>query len=577
MAKQMVFETDAREKVLAGVQKLAKAVTSTLGPRGRNAILDKGWGAPTITKDGVSVAEEVELSDPYEQMGAQLVKEVASQTSDKAGDGTPTATLLTEAIFSRGLRAVAAGVSPARLNAGIRAATEAIGKQLGKASQPVEAGDIQSVATISANNDASVGKLIADAMKKVGKDGVITVEEGKSVETAIELVEGMQFDRGFLSAHFVTNPDEMECDYEKPLVLVHEDKITNVQKLLPLLEAAKEAKKPLFIIAEDIESEALATLVVNKMRGIINCCAVKAPGYGERRKAMLQDIAVLTGGIAVMKDSGKELDEITIKDLGTASRITITSDTTTITKGAGKRAAVEARVGLIRNEIEARTLGYDREKFQGGLAKLTGCIAQMNVGGATDTEVKERKALIEDALHATRAAIEEGILPGGGFALLRSRACLKRVKTGTDEDFDMGVEVVFDALERPVFAIAENAGHDGAVVAHRALQEKSKSWGFDSPKGEYCDLLECGIVDPAKVTRTALQNASSVAQLLLTTDAMIADKPEPKGAGGGEMEGMDGMDGMGGRGGGMPGMGGGMPGMGGGMPGMGGMGGGMGF
>jgi len=563
MAKQMVFQADAREKIKNGVQKLAKAVTSTLGPRGRNAILDKGWGAPTITKDGVTVAEEIELTDPYEQMGASLVKEVASRTSDKAGDGTTTATLLTEAIFSQGLRAITAGHSPARLNRGMRAAVEEVTSQLTRAAKSIQ-GTAEIVATwrISANNDPAVGKLIGHAMDKVGKDGVITVEEGKSLETDIELVEGMQFDRGFLSAHFVTNSEEMECELEKPLILVHEGKISNVQKLLPLLEAAKESKRPLLIIAEDVESEALATLVVNRIRGIVQTCAVKAPGYGERRKAMLQDIAILTGGVAVMNDLGKELDQLTLSELGTAKRIVITNDTTTVVGGAGKRTDVEARVAQIRNEIDATTSDYDREKLQERLAKLTGGIAQVNVGGATDTEVKERKALIEDALHATRAAVEEGILPGGGVALLRARNALKKLH-GDDEDFNVGCDIIFEALSRPIRAIAENAGFDGDVVAHRVQREKNKTYGYDSLKGEYTDMLEAGIVDPAKVTKAALQNAASVAMLLLTTDALIANKPEPAKAGPEGMEGMDEMGGMGGMGGGMGGMGGGMPGMGG--------------
>ena len=571
MAKQMVFETDAREAILQGVQKLAKAVTSTLGPRGRNAVLDKGWGAPTITKDGVTVAEEIELTDPYEQMGAQLVKEVASQTSDKAGDGTTTATLLTEAIFTQGLRAVTAGAAPARINAGLRAGATAVVAALEKQAKPIsETAEIRQVATISANNQASIGKLIGDAMMKVGKDGVITVEDGKSLETAIDVVEGMQFDRGFLSAHFVTNAEEMECEFEKPLILVHEGKISNIQKLLPLLEAVKNAKKSLLIIAEDVESEALATLVVNKIRGVVNSCAVKAPGYGDRRKAMLQDLAILTGAQAIMKDTGTELDQVRLQDLGTAKRVVITNDATTVVGGAGARDAVAGRVAQIRAEVENTTSDYDREKLQERLARLTGGIAQINVGGATETEVKERKALIEDALHATRAAIEEGVLPGGGFALLRAREAVKKAKTG-EEEFDMGLDILFEALARPAMAIANNAGYDGSLVAHRVLREKNANYGFDSQQGEYCDMLEAGIVDPAKVTKAALQNAVSVAQLLLTTDALIANKPEP--AKGGGHEGMDGMDGMGGMGDmGMGGMGGGMGGMGGGMPGMGGMG-----
>jgi len=548
MAKQMVFQSDARDAIKSGVQKLAKAVTSTLGPRGRNAVLDKGWGAPTITKDGVTVAEEIELSDPYEQMGAALVKEVASRTSDKAGDGTTTATLLTEAIFTQGLRAITAGHSPILVNAGLRAGVEAIVKELERVARPIkDNSEIRQVATISANNNAAVGKLIGEAMEKVGKDGVITVEEGKELETRTELVEGMQFDRGFLSAHFVTNPDDLECELEKPLVLVHEGKISNVQKLLPLLEAVKNAKRPLLIIAEDVESEALATLVVNKLRGVVHTCAVKAPGYGDRRKAMLQDIAIVTGATALMNDLGKDLDKIKIAELGTAKRVVVTNDTTTIFDGAGKKAEVDARVGQIRAEIETTTSDYDKEKLQERLAKLTGGIAQINVGGATETEVKERKALIEDALHATRAAVEEGILPGGGFALLRARSVLKKVRKSDDDHFNAGLDILHEALSRPAKAIADNAGFDGDVVSHRSLQNDSPNWGFDSLAGEHCDMIKSGIVDPAKVTKAALQNAVSVAQLLLTTDALIANKPEPKKKGpGGQGGGMEGMDEMGG-------------------------------
>jgi chaperonin GroEL len=548
MAKQMVFESDARAKIQSGVKKLAKAVTSTLGPRGRNAVLDKGWGAPTITKDGVTVAEEIELTDPFEQMGAALVKEVASQTSSKAGDGTTTATVLAEAIFCQGLRAITAGASPAKLGAALRAGTDAVVRELERLTKKVTGNEeIRQVASISANNDAAIGKLLGEAMEKVGKDGVITVEEGKGLETEIDLVEGMQFDRGFLSPHFVTHPDTMECIYEKPLILVHENKISNVQKLLPLLEAAKQANRTLVILAEDVESEALATLVVNKIRGVVNCVAVKAPGYGDRRKAMLQDIAVLTGGAAVMKDTGQELDQIRIKDLGTAKRVVINNDTTTLVGGAGARTAVEARVAEIRAEIETTTSDYDREKLQERLAKLTGGIAEIRVGGATETEVKERKALIEDALHATRAAVEEGILPGGGVALLRAREVLRRLRRSDDDDFNMGLDLLHTALARPAEAIAENAGHDGAVVTSRILREKNPNWGFDSLRGEYVDMLKAGIVDPLKVTRAALTNAVSVAALLLSTDALIANKPEPtKAAKGGPEGGMEGMDEMGG-------------------------------
>jgi chaperonin GroEL len=549
MAKQMLFEADARDAIRRGVEKLARAVTSTLGPRGRNAVLDKGWGAPTITKDGVTVAEEIELSDPYEQLGAQLVKEVASKTSDKAGDGTTTATLLTEAIYSQGLRAITSGASPARLHAALRDGTAAIVEQLGKSSKKIGGNaEIRQVATISANNDIAIGELIGDAMDKVGKDGVITCEEGKGLATEIDIVEGMQFDRGYLSAHFVTNPDEMTVEYEKPLILVHENKISNLQKLLPLLEAVKGANRPLLIICEDVESEALATLVVNRLRGIVQCVAVKAPGYGDRRKAMLEDLAALTGAQAVMKDLGVELDQLRLKDLGSCKKVIITSENTTIVGGAGNKAAVDTRVVQIRNEIEGTTSDYDREKLQERLAKLTGGIAQINVGGATETEVKERKALIEDALHATRAAIEEGILPGGGVALLRARDVLKKLRREDDVDYNLGLDLLYAAVARPCEMIAENAGHDGKVVISRVLRENKPAWGFDALKGVYGDMLKAGIVDPAKVTKAALQNAVSVAGLLLTTDALIVTKKEPKkaSAGGGHGGGMD--DEMGGGG-----------------------------
>ncbi|MCK6444980.1 MAG: chaperonin GroEL [Planctomycetes bacterium] len=549
MAKQMVFEADARDAIRRGVEKLAKAVTSTLGPRGRNAVLDKGWGAPTVTKDGVSVAEEIQLTDPYEHMGAQLVKEVASKTSDVAGDGTTTATLLTEAIFSRGLRAITAGASHARISAALNDGLAAVTAALDKAARPVKGNDeVRQVGTISANNDARVGKIIGDAMDKVGKDGVITVEEGKTLETEVTVVEGMQFDRGFISPHFVTNTNSMEVEYEKPFILVFEDKIGSIQKLLPLLEAVKNANRPLLIIAEDVESEALATLVVNKLRGILTCCAVKAPGYGDRRKAMLEDIAILTGAKPVMKDLGLELDRVTTRDLGTAKRVVVAAENTTIVGGAGSRADVEARVAQIRAEIEVTTSDYDREKLQERLAKLTGGIAQINVGGATETEVKERKALIEDALHSTRAAVESGILPGGGVALLRAREAVAGLRKKDDEDYDMGLDVLYQALSRPVEKIAENAGKDGAVVVHKILREKNPNWGYDALNDGYVDMVKSGIVDPAKVTKAALQNAISVASLLLSTDCLIASLPEKKkkpgpGGPGGGMEGMDEMGG----------------------------------
>jgi chaperonin GroEL len=549
MAKQMVFEADAREFIRQGVAKLARAVTSTLGPRGRNAILDKGWGAPTITKDGVTVAEEIELSNPYEQMGAQLVREVASKTSDTAGDGTTTATLLTEAIFTAGLKSVTAGAAPSRLQAALKDGTKAVTDALTKASRSIStSAEIAQVATISANNDARIGKLISGAMDKVGKDGVITVEEGKSLETDVTVVEGMQFDRGYLSAHFVTDANAMECVYDNPLILVHETKISNVQQLLPVLEAVKNAKRSLLIIAEDLDSEALATLVVNKIRGIVDVCAVKAPGYGDRRKAMLIDLAVLTGATAIMKDLGLELDRVTLKDLGTARKVIVSSEETIVVDGKGKKAQIDARIVQIRAEIEKTTSDYDREKLQERLAKLTGGIAQINVGGATETEVKERKALIEDALHATRAAVAEGILPGGGVALLRARSVLAKLKTG-EFDYDLGLDILDEALAQPCQRIAQNAGHDGTVVAHRILREKSATHGFDALNGQYGDMIALGIVDPTKVTKAALNNAVSVAGLLLTTDCMIANRPEPKASAAPGMDGMDGMDGMGGMGG----------------------------
>jgi chaperonin GroEL len=555
-AKQMVFEADARDAIRRGVEKLSKAVTSTLGPRGRNAVLDKGWGAPSITKDGVTVAEEVQLTDPYEDLGAKLVKEVASKTSDVAGDGTTTATLLTEAIFAQGLRAITAGTSHARLVAGLSDGRDAVLAALDKAAKKVTSNDeVRQVGTISANNDARVGQIIGDAMDKVGKDGVITVEEGKTLETDVTIVEGMQFDRGFISPHFVTDANAMEVEFEKPLILVYEDKISNIQKLLPLLESTKNSGRPLLIIAEDVESEALATLVVNKLRGILQCCAVKAPGYGDRRKAMLQDIATLTGAKPIMKDLGQELDKVTARDLGTAKRVVITSENTTIVDGAGSRKDVEDRVAQIRAEVETTTSDYDREKLQERLAKLTGGIAQINVGGATETEVKERKALIEDALHSTRAAVESGILPGGGTALLRARESVLKLRKNGEDDYNAGLEVLHAALARPVQKIAENAGFDGTVVAHRILREKNANWGFDANTGQYGDMVKFGILDPAKVTKTALSNAVSVAVLLLSTDALIVAKPEPKKkgppAGGGEMDEMGGMGGMGGGMGGM--------------------------
>jgi len=558
-AKQLAFEVEAREALLSGVTKLTRAVKSTLGPRGRSAILDKGWGAPTVTKDGVTVAEEIELADKNENMGAQLVKEAASKTSDAAGDGTTTATVLTEAIFAEGHRNLAAGADAMAMARGIRKALKAVVAELGKMAVPVSGDEamIRNVAAVSANNDAEVGKMLSEAMKKVGQDGVITVEEGKGIETTVDVVEGMQFDRGFLSPHFVTDPEAMECRLEKPLVLLHEDKISNVAKLVPLLEKVSQAKRPLLIVAEDIEGEALATLVVNKLRGIVSVCAVKAPGYGDRRKAMMQDIGILTGSKVFTKDLGIDLESIAISDLGTAKRVTVDNDNTTIIEGAGASREIQARIGQIRSEIETTTSDYDREKLQERLAKLAGGVAQINVGAATESEMKEKKARIEDALHATRAAIEEGILVGGGVALVRAAKALEAVKATGDEA--TGVGIVRKALSEPLKQIVANAGQVPAIVL-RKVERGEGNFGFNADKMEYEDLVAAGVIDPAKVTRTALQNACSVACVLLTTDAAVSELPKDE----------DEMPGGPGGPGGMPpgGMGGGMGGMGGGMPGM---------
>ena len=548
-AKMLAFDEEARARLLAGVEKLTRAVKSTLGPRGRNAVLDKGWGAPTVTKDGVTVAEEIELRDKYENMGAQLVKEAASKTSDVAGDGTTTATVIAEALFKEALRNITAGADAMALNRGIQRAVVAVVDHLKTISRPInmtKADEVAQVGTISANGDTDIGKMLADAFAKVGKDGVITVEEGKGLETVVDVVEGMQFDRGYLSPHFVTDPDRMECVLERPLILVHEDKISNVKGLVPLLEKVSKANRPLLIIAEDIEGEALATLVVNKLRGILNVCAVKAPGYGDRRKSMLEDIATLTGGNAIMKDLGVQLENLRLDELGTAKKVTIDNDNTTIVEGAGATDAIKGRIEQIKREIEVTTSDYDREKLQERLAKLAGGVAQINVGAPTEIAMKERKALVEDALHATRAAIEEGIVPGGGVALLRCLVALDKVKTDGDDEAT-GVAIVRKALESPAYTIAANAGYEGAVVVRNILAKKG-AWGFDADRGKYGDLVRAGIVDPMKVVRCALQNAASVAGLLITTDACVASKPEPKDEGGhqhGPPGGMGGMGGMG--------------------------------
>jgi chaperonin GroEL len=535
-AKQLAFDVEARKSLLVGVEKLAKAVKATLGPRGKNAVIDRGWGAPKVTKDGVTVAEEIDLSDKSENMGAKLVKEAASKTSNVAGDGTTTATVLAEALFREGFKMVTAGADAMALNRGMRQAAETIIEEIKRLAKPVKEVEIEQVASIAANNDHEIGKQLAEAMKKVGRDGVITVEEGKSLATFVDVVEGMQFDRGYLSPHFVTDADTMECVLEKPFILVYEDKISNIQKLVPILEKVAKTKRPLLIIAEDIEGDALATLVVNKMRGIINCSAVKAPGYGDRRKAMLEDISILTDAKPIFKDLGVELDAVGIEDLGTAKKVVIDNDNTTIIEGAGSSQAIKGRIEQIKREIDKTTSDYDKEKLQERMAKLTGGIAQINVGAATESEMKEKKSRIEDALHATRAAIEEGILPGGGVALVRASKVLDNTKLQGDEE--LGLQIVREAIQVPLKTIVENAGFDGAVVLRKVKQEKAFGFGFNALTGKYENLVETGVIDPAKVTRTALQNAVSVAGLLLTTDCIITEKPKkeetPEGGEGGE-------------------------------------------
>jgi len=541
-AKVLSFDVDARKNLLEGVTKLARAVKVTLGPRGRNAVIDKGWGSPTITKDGVTVAEEVELKDKFENIGAKLVKEAASKTSDVAGDGTTTATVLAEAIFKEGYKAVASGVDANALARGIRKAVEAVREDLKRQSKNVNGKkDIEAVATISANNDPEIGKIMADAFEKVGKDGVITVEEGKSLETLVDVVEGMQFDRGYISPNFITDTEELTVEFEKPLILIYEDKISSIQKLLPILEKAQSAKKPLLIIAEDIEGEALQTLVVNKLRGILNVAAVKAPGYGDRRKAMLEDIAVLTGGKAIMKDLGIELDKVELEHLGTAKKVTIDNDNTTIIEGAGETKDIQGRIEQIRREIGITTSDYDREKLQERLAKLAGGVAQVNVGAATETEMKEKKARIEDALQATRAAVEEGVVAGGGVAMIRAtKVCNGNLNLTGDEA--AGAKIVRQALMAPLKQIAENAGTSGAVVVRRVLDSED-SQGYNALTGEFTDMFKAGVITPTKVERTALQNASEVAILLLTTDCIVVEAPKKKG-GGHDHDHGDGMDDM---------------------------------
>jgi chaperonin GroEL len=525
-AKDVRFSEDARGKVLRGVNLLADAVIVTLGPRGRNVVLEKSWGAPTITKDGVTVAKEIQLEDKFENMGAQMVKEVASKTSDVAGDGTTTATVLSRAIYSEGLKLVAAGHDPMSLKRGIDKAVAKVVEELKSMSKPTRDRDeIAQVGTISANNDKTIGAILAEAMDKVGKEGVITVEEAKGLETTLDLVEGMRFDRGYLSPYFVTDPERMECVYEDAYLLINEKKISSMKDLLPVLENVAKTGKPLLIIAEEVEGEALATLVVNKLRGTLKVVSVKAPGFGDRRKAMLEDIAILTDGKMIAEELGIKLENVTLKDLGRAKRVIIDKDNTTVVEGAGKKSAIEGRIAQIRAQIEDTTSDYDREKLQERLAKLAGGVAVVKVGAATEVEMKEKKARVEDALHATRAAVEEGIVPGGGVALIRASAGLGNLRVSDDEK--VGVRIIQKALEEPMRWIASNAGADGAVVLDKVKSSKG-AFGFNAATEEFEDLVKAGIVDPTKVVRTALQNAASVAGLLITTEAMIADKPEKK-------------------------------------------------
>jgi chaperonin GroEL len=530
-AKQLLFSGEARAKILEGVEQLARAVKVTLGPRGRNVVLDKKWGSPTVTKDGVTVAKEIELKDPYRNMGAQMVREVASKTSDVAGDGTTTATVLAEAIFREGIKNVTAGAAPMTIKRGIDKAVEAVVGELKKLSRDVkENKEIEQVATISANADGIIGKMIAEAMDKVGKDGTITVEEARSVDTTLEVVEGMQFDKGYISPYFVTEKEGMEAILEEAYILLYEKKLSNMKDLLPVLEKIAQRAKPLLIVAEDVEGEALATLVVNKLRGTLAVCAVKAPGFGDRRKAMMEDIAVLTGGKVITEDLGIKLENVRLEDLGKAKRIVIDKENTTIVEGAGKKADIQGRIGQIKKEIDDTTSDYDREKLQERLAKLAGGVAVINVGAATETEMKEKKARVEDALHATRAAVEEGIVPGGGVAYLRSLPALEKFAKELEGDEKVGVDIVRRALEQPLRTLCENAGVEGSVVVEKVKQFKGeeKFTGYDVDSEKYVDMFKAGIIDPTKVSRTALQNAASVAALLLTTEALVTEIPEKK-------------------------------------------------
>ena len=559
MAKQVLYNENARQAVLSGVTQLAKVVKVTLGPRGRNVVLAKKWGSPTITKDGVTVAKEIELADRNEDMGARMVREVASKTSDVAGDGTTTATILAESIYREGVKNVVAGANPMSLKRGIDAAVTSVVAEIAELSKPVEGKEeIQQVAAISANGDSEIGNMIAEAMETVGRDGVITVEEAKSTDSSLEVVEGMQFDRGYLSPYFVTDPENMEVELENPLILIHEKKISALQDLLPLLEQVAKAGKPLLILAEDVEGEALATMVVNKMRGTLQGAAVKAPGYGDRRKAMLEDIAVLTGGNCITEDLGIKLENVKLEDLGSAKKVTISKDETVVVDGSGSDDKIKGRIDQIRAQIGTTSSDYDREKLEERLAKLAGGVAVISVGAATETEMKEKKARVEDAMHATRAAVEEGVVAGGGVALLR---CLNAVDSVNldDEEAMVGVNIVRRALEGPLRTLSDNAGLEGSIVVAKVLDGEG-SFGLNVETGEYEDLIKAGVIDPAKVARAALQNAASVAGLLLTTEALISEIPEKKQAPGmppgGDMGGMDGMGGMGGMGGGMGGMGG---------------------
>ena len=542
MAKQIVYGEDSRRHIINGVNQLADAVRVTLGPKGRNVVLDKKFGSPTITKDGVTVAKEIELKDPLENMGAQMVREVASKTSDIAGDGTTTATVLAQAIYREGAKNVAAGANPMEIKRGIECAVEAVVGKLQEMSTPVSGDMIGQVGTISANNDSTIGTIIAAAMDKVGKDGVITVEEAKTLETSLEVVEGMQFDRGYLSPYFVTDPERMEVVLENPIILIHEKKISSMKDLLPLLEQVAKLSRPLLIIAEDIEGEALATLVVNKLRGTLHAVAVKAPGFGDRRKAMLEDIAILTNGKALTEDLGLKLENIRVEDLGTAKKVTIDKDNTTIIEGGGTQKAIEGRVKQIRAQVEDTSSDYDREKLQERLAKLVGGVAVIKVGAATETEMKEKKARVEDAMHATKAAVEEGIVPGGGVALLRGTQALDDLQTEGDQQ--LGVNIIGRALEEPMRWIAQNAGFEGSIVVQKVREAKDRGEGFNAQTETYENLVNAGVIDPTKVVRAALQNAGSIASLLLTTEVIIAEIPEEKGAAAGGAPDMGGMGGM---------------------------------